>query len=36
MNLYLSVVLRPDIPAISASLIPLMVGVAVAEVISQY
>jgi BirA family transcriptional regulator, biotin operon repressor / biotin---[acetyl-CoA-carboxylase] ligase len=36
MNLYLSVILRPDIPAVSASLIPLMVGVAVAEVISQY
>jgi BirA family transcriptional regulator, biotin operon repressor / biotin---[acetyl-CoA-carboxylase] ligase len=36
MNLYLSVVLRPDIPAIAASLIPLMVGVAVADVISQY
>jgi BirA family biotin operon repressor/biotin-[acetyl-CoA-carboxylase] ligase len=36
MNLYLSVVLRPDIPAASASLIPLMVGVAVADVISQY
>ena len=36
MNLYLSVVLRPDIPAVSASLIPLMVGVAVAEVMSQY
>jgi BirA family biotin operon repressor/biotin-[acetyl-CoA-carboxylase] ligase len=36
MNLYLSVVLRPDIPAVSASLIPLMVGVAVADVISQY
>jgi BirA family biotin operon repressor/biotin-[acetyl-CoA-carboxylase] ligase len=36
MNLYLSVVLRPDIPAAAASLIPLMVGVAVADVISQY
>jgi BirA family biotin operon repressor/biotin-[acetyl-CoA-carboxylase] ligase len=36
MNLYLSVILRPDITAVSASLIPLMVGVAVAEVISQY
>jgi BirA family biotin operon repressor/biotin-[acetyl-CoA-carboxylase] ligase len=36
MNLYLSVILRPDIPAISASLIPLMVGVVVADVISQY
>lgn len=36
MNLYLSVVLRPDIPATAASLIPLMVGVAVADVISQY
>ncbi len=36
MNLYLSVVLRPEIPAVSASLIPLMVGVAVADVISQY
>ncbi len=35
-NLYLSVVLRPDIPAASASLIPLMVGVAVADVISKY
>ena len=35
MNLYLSVILRPDIPAVSASLIPLMVGVAVAEVISS-
>jgi BirA family biotin operon repressor/biotin-[acetyl-CoA-carboxylase] ligase len=36
MNLYLSVVLRPDMPAESASLIPLAVGVAVADVISQY
>jgi len=36
MNLYLSVVLRPDILAVSASLIPLMIGVAVADVISQY
>jgi BirA family biotin operon repressor/biotin-[acetyl-CoA-carboxylase] ligase len=36
MNLYLSVVLRPEIPAVSSSLIPLMVGVAVADVISQY
>jgi len=36
MNLYLSVVLRPDIPAAAASLIPLMVGVAVADVISKY
>ncbi len=36
MNLYLSVILRPDIAAVSASLIPLVVGVAVAEVISQY
>jgi BirA family biotin operon repressor/biotin-[acetyl-CoA-carboxylase] ligase len=36
MNLYLSVVLRPDIPAASASLIPLMVGVAVADVMSKY
>ena len=36
MNLYLSVVLRPDIPAAAASMIPLMVGVAVADVISQY
>jgi BirA family biotin operon repressor/biotin-[acetyl-CoA-carboxylase] ligase len=36
MNLYLSVVLRPDIPAVSASLIPLMAGVAVADVISQH
>jgi BirA family biotin operon repressor/biotin-[acetyl-CoA-carboxylase] ligase len=35
MNLYLSVILRPDIPAASASLVPLMVGVAVADVISQ-
>jgi BirA family biotin operon repressor/biotin-[acetyl-CoA-carboxylase] ligase len=35
-NLYLSVVLRPDIPAASASLIPLMTGVAVAEAVSQY
>ena len=36
MNLYLSVILRPDVPAQSASLIPLAVGVAVADVISQY
>jgi BirA family biotin operon repressor/biotin-[acetyl-CoA-carboxylase] ligase len=36
MNLYLSVVLRPDIPAASASLIPLMIGVAVSDVISLY
>jgi BirA family biotin operon repressor/biotin-[acetyl-CoA-carboxylase] ligase len=36
LNLYLSVVLRPDIPAVSASLIPLAVGVTVAEVISKY
>jgi BirA family biotin operon repressor/biotin-[acetyl-CoA-carboxylase] ligase len=36
LNLYLSVVLRPDIPAASASLIPLAVGVTVAEVISKY
>jgi BirA family biotin operon repressor/biotin-[acetyl-CoA-carboxylase] ligase len=36
LNLYLSVVLRPDIPAASASLIPLMVGVAVADIISKY
>ena len=36
MNLYLSVVLRPDIPAASASLIPLAVGVAVADLISRY
>jgi len=35
-NLYLSVVLRPDIPAASSSLIPLMTGVAVADVVSQY
>lgn len=35
-NLYLSVLLRPDIPAVSSSLIPLMTGVAVAEVVSQY
>jgi BirA family transcriptional regulator, biotin operon repressor / biotin---[acetyl-CoA-carboxylase] ligase len=36
LNLYLSVVLRPDIAAVSASLIPLAVGVTVAEVISKY
>lgn len=36
LNLYLSVIFRPDIPAVSASIIPLMIGVAVAEVISQY
>ena len=36
LNLYLSVVLRPDIPAAASSLIPLMVGVAVADVISKY
>jgi BirA family transcriptional regulator, biotin operon repressor / biotin---[acetyl-CoA-carboxylase] ligase len=36
LNLYLSVVLRPDIPAVSASLIPLAVGVTVAEVVSKY
>jgi BirA family transcriptional regulator, biotin operon repressor / biotin---[acetyl-CoA-carboxylase] ligase len=36
LNLYLSVVLRPDIPAAAASLIPLMVGVAVADIISKY
>jgi BirA family biotin operon repressor/biotin-[acetyl-CoA-carboxylase] ligase len=36
MNLYLSIVLRPDIPAASASLIPLAVGVAVADVISKF
>ncbi len=36
LNLYLSVVLRPDIPAVSSSLIPLTVGVAVADVISRY
>ena len=35
-NLYLSVLLRPDIPAVSSSLIPLMTGVAVAEVVAQY
>jgi BirA family biotin operon repressor/biotin-[acetyl-CoA-carboxylase] ligase len=35
-NLYLSVVLRPDIPAVSASLVPLMTGVAVADVVSQH
>ncbi len=34
-NLYLSVVLRPDIPAVASSLIPLMTGVAVADVVSQ-
>lgn len=36
MNLYLSVVLRPNIPAVSSSLIPLTVGVAVADVVSAY
>src|SRR5512137_861838 len=36
LNLYLSVVLRPDIPAAASSLIPLMVGVAVADIISKY
>jgi len=36
MNLYLSVILRPAVPAQSASLIPLAVGLAVADVISQY
>ncbi len=36
MNLYLSAILRPDVPAQSASLIPLVVGVAVADVVSQY
>jgi BirA family biotin operon repressor/biotin-[acetyl-CoA-carboxylase] ligase len=36
MNLYLSVVLRPDIPAASSSLIPLAVGVTLADVISKY
>jgi len=36
MNLYLSIILRPDIPAASASLIPLAVGVAVADVISKF
>lgn len=36
MNLYLSVILRPDVPAQSASLIPLAAGVAVADVVSQY
>lgn len=36
VNLYLSVVLRPDITAESASLIPLTVGVAMADVMSQY
>ena len=35
-NLYLSVVLRPDIPAVTASLVPLMTGVAVADVLSQH
>jgi BirA family biotin operon repressor/biotin-[acetyl-CoA-carboxylase] ligase len=35
-NLYLSVVLRPDILAASASLIPLAVGVTVADLLSQY
>lgn len=35
-NLYFSVVLRPDIAAASASLVPLMTGVAVADVMSQY
>ncbi|NPV03518.1 MAG: biotin--[acetyl-CoA-carboxylase] ligase [Syntrophaceae bacterium] len=35
-NLYLSVVLRPDIPAARASLIPLTAGVAAADTLSQY
>ncbi len=35
-NLYFSVVLRPGIAAVSASLVPLMTGVAVADVVSQY
>ncbi len=35
-NLYLSVVLRPDIPAAQASLIPLTAGVAAADVLLQY
>ena len=35
-NLYVSVVLRPGMPAVSASLVPLMTGVAVADVVSQY
>lgn len=35
-NLYFSVVLRPDIAAASASLVPLMTGVAVADVMMQY
>jgi len=36
LNLYLSVVLRPDIPAAASSLVPLMIGVAVADIISKY
>lgn len=35
-NLYLSVVLRPDIPAAQASLIPLTAGVAAADTLSRY
>lgn len=35
-NLYLSVVLRPDIPAARASLIPLTAGVAAADALLQY
>jgi BirA family biotin operon repressor/biotin-[acetyl-CoA-carboxylase] ligase len=35
-NLYLSVILRPDLPAASASLIPLTAGVAVADAVSVY